>query len=277
MSDTLTEDVLPVAKDDAQSSDGKETSQAPVSRAEFEGLQRGILDLTKKIDQGLASNRQSAADVIKSEVSRAQKDQRDFLVERLAGLLPKDGPSLESIKRDAWLDEQVAKGSAPPEKKDESGDSSASHGSGASLMKQEIQAILDETKLVGDEPELREYVRANAGKRWFEVGPGFYDLALKIAARNQGSPGGIVPGAGARLPPSDLKGKYLNDIATMRANGSFGLQRLSDLKAHYRQQGLTDVDSIDITSAGDMSRAMMKAAREREQNIASALGSLKHP
>ena len=272
MSDTLTEDVLPGNKDDAQSSAEKETSQVPVSRAEFE---RHMLDLSKKIDQGLAANRQSATDVITSAVSRAQKDSRDFLLERMAGLLPKDGPSLDALKREAWLDEQVAKGSASPENKAESSNSAASQGSGDSLMKQEIQAILDETKLVGDEPELREYVRANAGKRWFEAGPGFYELALKIAARNKGSAAGIVPGAGSRLPASDLKGKYLNDIATMRANGTFGLRLLSDLKAHYRQQGLTDIDSIDVTPAAGIAAAMQKSARERQQNIAAGLASLK--
>jgi hypothetical protein len=248
MPDTLTEDVLPGQKtDDGKSADGDDASQAPVSRAEFEKTQRTLLDLSKKLDQGLAANRQSAADVIKSEVSRAAKDQRDFLIERMAGLLPKDGPSLASIEREAYLDAQIAGVSAPPGDKDESRDSSASQASGASLMQREIQAILDETGLVGDEPELREYVRENKGKRWFEAGPGFYDLALKIAARTKGSAAGIVTGAGARLPSSTLEASYLAEVVRMRKDRQFGLQRLSSLRQDYFKRGLENVYDIDIT------------------------------
>ena len=105
MTDTLSEELLPGPKPDAAVSGAVEdTSQAPVSRAELQKTERMILDLSKKIDQGLAANRQSASDVIKAEVSRASKDQKDFLITRLAGLLPKDGPSLESLEREARLD-----------------------------------------------------------------------------------------------------------------------------------------------------------------------------
>lgn len=241
--DTLTEEALPGKKDDSQSSAGKEPSTEPVSRAEF---QRAVLDLTSKLDTGLAANRQSATDVITSAVSKAQKTQNDFLVERLASLLPKDGPSLVALQREAYLDAQIA-GASQAEGTKGAEKASTSLGSGVSLVQAEIEAILSETGLEGDEPELREYVSANKGKRWFEVGAGFYELALKIAARNKGSAAGIVASSGSRLPTSDLKSAYLADVAAMRKNRIFGLDKFSALKRSYRERGLEDVDTIDIS------------------------------
>src|SRR3990172_7774098 len=220
MTDTLSEELLPGKKPDAAAPGAEEdTSQAPVSRAELQKTERMILDLSKKLDQGLAANRQSASDVIKAEVSRASKDQKDFLITRLAGLLPKDGPSLESLEREARLDALAAASVEPQGNKDESPDSSTSPANGVSLVQAEINAILKETGLEGDEPELREYVREHKGKRWFEAGPGFYELALKIQARNKGSAAGIVAGQGSRLPSSDLQTQYLEDIKNMRIRG----------------------------------------------------------
>jgi len=248
MTDTLSESVLPGQKpDDGTSGAPEDTSKEPVSRAEFQTTQRMILDLSSKLDKGLAANRQSAHDSIKSEVSKASKDQRDFLIERLAGLLPKDGPSLDSLQREARLDALAAASEKPQGAQDESRDSSPSPASGVPLMQTEINAILKETGLVGDEPELQEFVREHKGKRWFEVGQEFYDLALKISARNRGSAAGIVPGAGARLPPSDLKDRYLAEISDMRKKRDLGLHRLTAVKDKYRKAGLANVDDIPLT------------------------------
>lgn len=249
--DTLSEDVLPGTEPDAAAAGAeRDTSKEPVSREELIATQRMILDLSKKLDQGLASNRQSATDVIRSEVSKAQKSQNDFLVERLAALLPKDGPSLDAIRREAYLDEQMHRSSQSSEPHNASDvGAQTPPASGASLMKVEIASILKETGLKGDEPELKEFITQNKGKRWFEVGSQYYDLALKIAARNRGSAGGIVPGGGLHQPDGNLKAAYLAEVAAMRKRGDYGLHRWTALKDRFRAQGLQDVDTIDISSA----------------------------
>lgn len=248
MSDTLTDDVLPGQKPaDGSAAAGESDPKAPVSRAEYDKQQQQILDLQATLNRGLAANRQSANDTIKNEVQHAAKTTQDFLVTRLAAFLPQ-GQTLEAIEREAWVDAQRAAGQpAPAGDKSGSPDSAPSPASGGSLMKQEVEAILKETGLNGDEPELLEYVRANKGQPWFKVGNGFYELALKIAARNRGSAGGIVAGAGARLPDSSLKDAFLADVAKLRKEGRFGLYRLSSLKDDYRKRGLTDVDRIPLT------------------------------
>ena len=114
-------------------------------------------------------------------------------------------------------------------------------------MQAEITDILKETGLEGDEPELREYVREHKGKRWFEAGPGFYELALKIQARNKGSAAGIVAGQGSRVPSSDLESSFLADVVAMRKRRDFGLGKLSALKEEYRKRGLENVDSVDVS------------------------------
>lgn len=248
MADTLSDDVLPAPKDGEGKPSGEEGHSAdPVSRAEFDQTQRLILDLSKKLDQGLAANRQSAHDTIKAEVSKASKNQKDFLIDRMAALLPANGPSRDALEREARLDALAAASVEPQGQKDELPNSSSSQASGVSLMQAEIGAILVETGLEGDEPELREYVRENKGKRWFEAGPGFYELALKIQARNKGSAAGIVAGQGSRVPASDLEARYLADIAAMRKRREFGLGKFQALKDDYRTRGLENVDSIDIS------------------------------
>ena len=247
--ETLSEDLLPGKQADAgASAAGDETSQAPVSRAEYEKLSKSVLDLTKKIDQGLKANRQSATDTIKSVVSQAQKSSNDYLIDRLAALLPANGPSLESIKREAFLDEQVAKASAGKDDSDSAQEvESPPAPTGPSLIQQEIAAILTEHGLTGEEPELREYVAAHKGTRWYEAGPGFADLARKIAARKRGTPGGVMLGKVGRPSTSGLEAEYLSEVKEMRKQRKYGLNLLRDLKDKYRAAGLENVDEIDLS------------------------------
>lgn len=247
--ETLSESVLPAAADpgEGKPEGEKDASQTQVSRADVDRLEKTVLDLAKKLDQGLKANRQSATDTIKAQVASAQKSQSDFLLERLAAYLPKDGPSLDALKREAYLDEQMAKASSITEDPASPQDASPPP-SGASLIETEIAAILEETGLTGQEPELREYVAANKGKRWYDAGPGFADLARKIAARKRGSPGGVMPGKGLKPSSSSLETAYLNEIAQARKDRRLGLDILRGIRSKYREAGLENVEAIDISS-----------------------------
>jgi len=112
-------------------------------------------------------------------------------------------------------------------------------------LQDEIQSILEANKVSGDEPELKEFLEKNRGKRWFEIGQGFNDLAKSIAARSAGTPSGVVTSQG-QVVTSDLVAEFRTELAEGMKQGRHGMRFLRQLQQKYVEKG-ANIDDLDIS------------------------------
>lgn len=122
-------------------------------------------------------------------------------------------------------------------------------------MQAEIQQILTDRGLSGDEPELAAYAAENRGKPWYQVGAGFAAVADKLSTRAGGS---ILAGEGTgTASPNDVQA-YINKVLDLRKAATTGTDRntlrssLRTLKEEYRKKGV-EVDKIGFGSRGTRS------------------------
>ena len=218
-------------------------SQEFVSKADFEA---GLEKLATRL-------KQSQSDVIEDRVTKAVSGKMSAFDEAAESFRPhlKEGVDVADIRRAAFLDNLIAESSEPsePESPSPPQDKPPEQASSPSLLEQEIGEILKEHDLREDEPELLEYVKANQGKPWYKIGPGFADLAAKVSARKKGSPAGILAETGRKPPDPDLAQQYVDELATARDEGRRGHAVLREIKNKYRKLGL-DVDNIRFEIPG---------------------------
>ena len=212
----------------------KSESQDFVSAAEFKS---GMEMVVQKIEDATKRNRQSQSDVIKHEVG-------EKLDNALTALSDSFRPAESPVKP------EDAPESSPQDK--EPSDSEATFG-----VQEEIEGILKEFGLKGDEPEFAPFLEENKGKKWFEAGPGFYALAETLGAREEGAIQ-AGPGLGA-APRPDLVQEYVDGVLKLRDRVHAGelrpyeVQRLqTDLKNKYRALGV-GVDTIVFGAGGEIS------------------------
>ena len=224
-------------QDDASSEDGAQDtieSQDFVSTAEFKS---GMEMVISKIEAATQRNRQSQSDVIKHEVG-----------EKLDSALKALGESFQPA-------ESPAKPEGDPESPSQDQDTSPSEATFG--VQEEIEGILKEFGLKGDEPEFVEFLKENEGKKWFEAGPGFYALAKTLGAREAGAIQ-AGPGLGA-APRPDLVQEYVGEVLKLRDKVHAGELRSYEvhglqtaLKKKYLELGV-GVDTIVFSSDGSIS------------------------
>lgn len=254
--ETLSADALQGASGSAASdapeedqSTGEQVSEdqpEPVTKKDLANFKQDVQSL---LEDGLQRNRQSQKDTIEDRVAKSVDSAYTQMLESIAP----EGTDLKDLRRKAWIDSQLENGDLPDENDVPDGSPQAPSGEGGtskSLVQREIEAILQEHGLSGDEPELQEYVQQNQGTPWYQAGPGFAELAESIASRDS-SPANIMGTGSGQSPPSpDLEQAYIKEVAALRGEGrgfQDRMQKLRQVKEKYRKQNL-DVDQIDVAS-----------------------------
>jgi hypothetical protein len=203
-----------------------------------EGLVQQIKDATK-------SNRQSQSDKIKHEVGENMS----------AALTSLQTSQPEESQPEPKPEAETPTGEEPPAEPPQS-----------SALEGEIKAILEKNGLDAETPELVAYLKEedNVGKAWWEVGPGFAELAETIGARDGAIQAG--PGTGA-APRPDLEQEYIGKVLELRGRVQKGeikryavTQAQDTLRNEYFGKGV-DVDSIVFNLDGTI-------AKQRQEDIA---------
>lgn len=227
-------------------SPGSETQDYPsseeyVSVADFKAFGK---DVISQIQDATKANRQSQSDKIKHEVGEGIASALDGL----KSSQPTESQPDPKPEADAPTQEE------PP------ADPPQSFG-----LEGEIKAILDKNGLNAETPELVAYIEENASKAWWEVGPGFAELAETIGARDGAIQAG--PGAGA-APRPDLEQEYIGKVRELRAKVVKGeikryavVQAQDAIRNEYFGKGV-NVDNIVFNLDGSI-------AEQRQQDIAS--------
>ena len=222
---------------------GEANSEEYVSTADFKAFGDGIIAQINDLGK---ANRQSQSDKIKHEVGEG-------ITAALAGLKPSEP--------DESQPEPKPEADTPP-KDEPPADPPQSFG-----VEVEIKALLDKNGLTAETPELVAYLEdeENVGKAWWEVGPGFAELAETIGARDGAIQSG--PGAGA-APRPDLEQEYIGKVLELRKKVLKGeiaryevTQAQDTLRNEYFGKGVA-VDSIVFNLDGSTST-------QRQEDIAS--------
>lgn len=223
MPDETPKDVS-VAEPVAPATPPQDASQEYVSRTE---LNAAVDRIIAEMAAQSKATRQSQKDVIASRVSRE-------VGEKLASAFRPDPSPTPSPAP-----------TAPPQAVEPAP-------SAAAGVETEIQAILTEAGLKGDEPELTAYLAEHKGQPWYSAGAGFAAVAQKISSRVGGS---ILAGEGTKsASPNDTQA-YLDAVVALRGEVLKGLDRnqsrgqLAELKEKFRKKGVK-VDQIGWGSAG---------------------------
>lgn len=219
------------------------SSEEYVSAADFKAFGDGIISQINDLGK---ANRQSQSDKIKHEVGEG-------ITAALASLKPSEPEeSQPEPKPEADTPPKDEPPADPPQ---------------SSVLEEEIKAILDKNGLTAETPELVAYLanEDNAGKAWWEVGPGFSELAETLGARDGAIQSG--PGAGA-APRPDLEQEYIGKVLELRTKVLKGeiaryqvTQAQDTLRSEYFGKGVA-VDSIVFNLDGSTST-------QRQEDIAS--------
>ena len=236
---TLTEEALQAPSSPASETPTETPSPELVT---METVQEGFDAIGKQITEGFKRNRQSQTGTIDNRVEGIE----NRVVEKLLKQLP-EGTDVEAIRREAWVESQMAGDTATEDVGSESPQASDQpQASGTNLVEQEITRILQETGVSADNPELIEYVKANKGQPWYKVGAGFAELAEQIASRT-GDPANIMgAGSGGSASSPNLKASYLKEVQELRAKGGKA-RDLRPIQDKYMSQGL-NVYEIDLVT-----------------------------
>ena len=218
------------------------SSEEYVSMDDFKAFGESIVAQIKDAGQ---ANRQSQSDKIKHEVGEG-------ITAALAAALKPSQPAESQSEPEPEAD--------TPPKDEPPADPPQSFG-----LEGEIKAILDKNGLDAETPELVAYIEENAGKAWWEVGPGFAELAETVGARDGAIQAG--PGAGA-APRPDLEQEYIGKVHELRAKvvkgelKRFAVRTLQDaLRNEYFGKGV-NVDNIVFNLDGT-------TGVQRQEDIAS--------
>ncbi len=219
---------------------GEAGSEEHVSMTEFKAFGDSIV---AQINEATKANRQSQSDKIKHEVGESIADALSVLK------TPQPQESQPEPKPEADAPPQEEPPADPPQSLGIEG---------------EIKAILDKNGLDAETPELVTYVEENAGKAWWEVGPGFSELAETLGARDGAIQAG--PGTGA-APRPDLEQEYIGKVQELQKRVHKGEIRRNDIvkanddiRNEYFGKGV-DVDNIVFNLDGSI-------AKQRQEDIA---------
>jgi len=244
---------------------------APASEAPREVPQTGNFVSSEDFQAGLKALEEQIVDrmkesqkaVIQHSVSSEIGDKLSTFDEVAALLKPHlpDDLDVQNIKRQAFVDSLMSEPSSPKAELEEPSPPQPEPPTPASVppaFEAEIQSILETTGVSGQEPELKEYLEKTRGKRWFEVGQGFNDLAVSIAARTAGTPAGVVAPQG-QIAETDLVKNYRTELDALihpkDAEGKLiqgqrrNIESLRRLQDKYRELGVKDED-LDISPKG---------------------------
>jgi len=233
--DTLTETLLGEPDENANSSPPNE-GDAPETVSFADELKASEDRIMSAMTEGLRANRQSQTATIDNRVTGMQ----EVLIDELKKVAP-EGTDFEALEDKAFIRSQR---STPPEESPAEGSPQApeaSTGSAKDFVKREIDQILQEHGLSGDEPELGEYLRDNRGKRWSQVGTGFEELATTIAARNEGDGASFQANPSGSPPNPNLEAAFRKEVTELRAKGRSYTERMHDyreIEARYQKQGI---------------------------------------
>jgi len=230
--ETLTEALSGEPEENANSSAGTETSQEPVSFADE--LKAAETRIMREVTEGLKANRQSQTDTIDNRVTGMEAT----IISELTKLVP-EGTDIQAIRERAWIQSQMGTSENDGSAERSPKALEASPSTTADLVSTEITQILQEHGVSADEPELADYMRANAGKRWSQIGAGFEDVVANIAERSKGStPMGTGSGS---APNPNLEAAFAKEATELRATGRGYKERMNayrELEAKYQAQGV---------------------------------------
>lgn len=234
MTDVTPSDVTLEGSGEQASSPPQEASSPEfVTKADLEAMAASI---SKQVEAGLRSNRQSANATIDNRVSGMQTE----LIESMKSLLPQ-GTDFEALQDQAWLRSQRKVASVPDTPVGEPPQAEPTEPSQPeSVVEREIATILQAHGLSGDEPELRQYLTESRGKPWYQVGAGLNELAGKIASRTS-DPGNIMGSPSGSPPSPDLRAQYIQEVKALMATGAYdqsGQVELRRIQDRYEKLGL---------------------------------------
>jgi hypothetical protein len=259
----MTDEETPVEGDSQEpvaqaSAAPEEPAPAPeyVSKADLEAFGTAL------VDEIVPRLKQSQKDVIQDRVSSEVKEAMSSFDEAVEMLSPelKEGADIAALRREAFLNNLMAQSTSPEPEPEPEAPPQAAAPEPASLppgREAEIAQILEQHEgLSGTEPELMEYAKANKDKPWWQVGGGFNDLAASIAARNTGTPAGVVAPQGQASNP-DLKAEFRKELddamhpkdaeGNRVGPGRYGMNVLRPIQDKYRELGLSEED-LDISN-----------------------------
>lgn len=182
------------------------TSESYVSKADLEALAG---TLRTEIENQGQRTRQSQGDIITDRVSKAIE--KSF-TERLIAALP-EGTDPKQIRRESLLDALMADPSllgkveaevSPP-------------ASGPDPVQTEVQRIMHQHGLSGQEPEIAAFLKANKDKGLLELLGGLDVLGVEVAKRKP-SAASLMPESGSPPPQPDATKVYIAEMQAARGD-----------------------------------------------------------
>lgn len=184
------------------------TSESYVSKADLEALAG---TLRTEIETQGQRTRQSQGDVIEDRVSKAIE--KSFM-ERLIAALP-EGVDPKLIQREAFVDTLMADPSLLGKVEPEPEADGSPPPSGTDPVQTEVQRIMHQHGLSGQEPEIAAFLKANKGKGLLELLGGLDALGVEVAKRKP-SAASLMPESGSPPPQADATKIYIAEMQAAR-------------------------------------------------------------
>ena len=196
---------------DGKSEDGSsdDRSEGMVSMEQLnEAVESAVAKTVESFKPMLAEATTRQTEILKQSQRDAIKDRVEGSVERA---LKAQGLSTTAPASDDSTSEPK-----PTTKSDEADEATQA----SDAIAGEMTKILEEAGLKGDEPELKEWMKENEGKPWYESGKSFFDTAQSLKGKADSAP--IGGGEGGPAVPDDLTKKYVADRREIYARMSKG-------------------------------------------------------
>jgi len=206
------------------------TSESYVSKADLEALAG---TLRTEIENQGQRTRQSQGDIITDRVSKIEES----FVERLIAALP-EGVDPKLIQREAFVDHLMADPSLLGKVEAEA----SPPASGPDPVQTEVERIMHQHGLSGQEPEIAAFLKANKDKGLLELLDGLNTLGVEVAKRKP-SAASLMPESGSPPPQPDVVKNYIEE---MRQAAGKGMRVGQAIKDKYSKLGV-DVDKIGFT------------------------------
>ena len=182
---------------DAKSEDGSsdERLEGMVSMEQLnEAVESAVSQTVEKFAPMLDEASKRQTEILKQSQRDAIKDRVEGSVERA---LKAKGLSTEAPVSDDSTSEPK-----PTTKSDNADEASQA----SDVIADEMTKILEDAGLKGDEPEMKEWMKENEGKPWYESGRSFFDTAQSLKGKADSAP--IGGGEGGATVPDDLTAAY---------------------------------------------------------------------
>ena len=182
------------------------TLESYVSKADLEALAG---TLRAEIENQGQRTRQSQGDIITDRVSKAIE--KSF-TERLIAALP-EGTDPKQIRRESLLDALMADPSLLGKAEAEV----STQTSVPDPVQTEVQRIMHQHGLSGQEPEIAAFLKANKDKGLLELLGGLNTLGVEVAKRKP-SAASLLPESGSPPPQPDATKTYITEMQAARGD-----------------------------------------------------------